>query len=734
MPIATDAGTLIVLDSFRRLCWRAAGALVVLAVAACGGGHADGPDAAATAAAARATSAAPPAPPPPPFDAPLKLLAGEAHAWGNRNGPLQQALFNPPSAATSDGEGNIYIAEYSGRSIRRIGSDGIVSTIAGGGTGLDGPAGQALAGGPQGLTRDRAGHLYFVEDCTVRRLSRDGSGDWVVTTIAGRWAVCAAADGPGDQARFHAPAGIAYDPAGYLYVADVGNHAIRRIRLADRMVDTFAGKLGTSGPAPEGAGVPRLDTRFAHPRHVAVDAQRNVFVADTSNFVVQMIRADTQLATTVAGKSGQWGDVDGEGYPGSGQARLGGPSSLAVDALGRVLVADANFHIVRAIVLGSTTVVSTVAGSAVPGYLDGPAAQARFQSVVGVHVLRSGETLIMEAQQGMLRKLSAGAQPTVSTFAGTRAAYGNADGQGAAARFQRPRGVTLTASGEVLVIDRSTQAVVRAVGMQGLVRTLGGGGYGHRDGPLDAAWFNEPWGVVTAPGDVHYVADSGNCVVRRIAASQVSTVAGKPGDCASTDGDAATARLYWPRAIAIGRMGNLLVVDQWSHTLRRIHADGSVQTIVGNTGECGDADGSVSVARLCEPAAVAVAPDGATFVLDKKGLRRVTPGSEGGLHVSTVFSNASLGAGVRGRALTISPTGRLYAAFDDHTIRMLNDSGELSLVAGTPGVETFVPGTLPGVLSAPRGLAARSDGIVFFSTGRGVGMVRSYPACEPGTC
>jgi sugar lactone lactonase YvrE len=699
-------------------------------IAACGGG--DDSTVFKTAAARDRAHAAAVAPPP----APLMMLAGEAHARGNLDGPLAQARFDSPSAAVSDGAGNVYIADYLSNSIRKIDAGGVVSTIAGsngvfGST--DGPASTARLSNPRGLARDRQGNLYFSEQgsATIRRLSPDAVGGWVVTTIAGKAFELGATDGIGQGARFSFPAGLAYDATGYLYVADTQNYAIRRIRLSDAQVETYAGQLGVEGDAPAGSGVPRQETRFRFPVSVGVDAQRNLFVADSSNCVVQMINAQSQLATTVAGKSGSCSHADGEGFPGAGQARLAYPQGVAVDKLGRVLIADTATHTVRALTIDATkAVVGTVAGGAnTPGYVDGPAAQSRFEQPVSLHVTPAGDTLVMEGGQGTLRRIVGAGAPVVSTWGGARAMYGSSDGQGEAATFRSPSGIALAANGELIVADASNYRI-RAVDTLGRVRTVAGSSYGYVDGPLSSARFQFPIGVASAPGDIHYVVD--DCVVRKIEHSQVSTVAGKFGECIGLDGAPGAARLSRPTSIAVEPSGTLVITENEQHTLRRISADGSVQTVAGKGGECGFADGEVlGAGRLCAPRGAVAAPDGTVFVLDAKGLRRVAPGASGGLTITTLAINPT---GTGPRALAIDAFGKLYASFSDHTIRVLNSTGgDLAVMAGTAGTAGFVPGELPGIIDAPRGLAVQADAAVLFSTGRGIGRIRPY-TCEPGAC
>jgi sugar lactone lactonase YvrE len=696
---------------------------------ACGGGNSD-PIASRDGAAQRSAIFAAPPPPPPPSNFPLDLLAGEAHAIGNLDGPALAARFRQPGGAVSDAQGNLYVADTNNHSIRKLTASGIVSTIAGGkGQPGDawGPSASSRIANPVGIVRDRRGNLYVADAGAhaIRRLAPDGAGGWVVDTIAGKSFEAGAVDGTVREARFDRPWGLALDSLGNLYVADTNNHAVRRIRLDAGMVETFAGKLGERGDAPLAPGVPRLDTRFDTPSGVAVDAQGNVFVADTYNSVVQKISAQTQTAITVAGRSDEPFDVDGEGYPGAGNARLAYPGAIAIDSANRVLVESGTA--VRALAFdGSATQVTTVAGSPyVAGDTDGPATSASFRSMLALHVTHDHDIIVMEWSQGTLRKISSGANPTVTTIAGARAIRGNTDGLGAAAKFDDPRGVAWSASTGLVVADITR---IRAVDANGRVRTVAGSQSGFEDGPVATARFGYAVGVAVAPDGVIHVADASNCAVRRIASSQVSVIAGKPGDCQVIDGPPSVARFRGPRHLA-DDPGGLLVVED--HVLRRIHADGSIQTIAGSIGQCGLVDGdALTVGRLCGPSQVAVAPDGVIYVLDAKGIRRLERGADGRLNIATAFRSSSI------RSFTIDPQGLLYVGSHDHTISRIAGNGEATLVAGTADTQSFIPGSLPGVLSEPNGMAIRPDGALLFSTGRGIGIARpgTYLPCTPSTC
>lgn len=231
------------------------------------------------------------------------VIAGQVGLSGSDDGPSQQARFNSPQGIAVDGAGNIFVADTGNRTIRKITTDGYVTTLAGavGKSGLsDGPGAQARFMAPMGIAVDRAGVVYvsdFAND-TIRKITPDG----MVSTLAGSAGYPGNADGSGDNAQFRNPLFLAADGAGNVYVADQSNFSIRKI--------TPAGIVST------------LPAHVSDPHGVAVDAAGNIYVADAS--------VDALLKIT----------------PKGAVSRLGGPFSdpecVAVAPSGDVYVTDAS--------------------------------------------------------------------------------------------------------------------------------------------------------------------------------------------------------------------------------------------------------------------------------------------------------------------------------------------------------------------------------------------------------
>jgi autotransporter-associated beta strand protein len=309
----------------------------------------------------------------------------------------------------------------------------------------------------------------------------------------------------GAGGQFHHPLGVAVDNSGNVYVADAGNHVIRKVTPSGT-VSTLAGRAGVAGAANGAAALATFDT----PAGVAADGAGNLYIADTLNHAIRKISAGG-VVSTLAGLAGVSGTADGA------TARFNGPQGVAVDAArGLVYVADTENHTVRKIILSSGA-VSTLAGLAgEPGFADGAGAVARFNAPMGVAVDGAGVLYIADTENHTVRKITgAGA---VGTLAGLAGAAGASDGTGAAARFNHPTSLAVGGAGAsvLYVLDTASHTVRRVEIATGAVSTIAGraGEPGAADGTAAAVRFNQPAGIAAdAAGDL-YIADTGNHTLR----------------------------------------------------------------------------------------------------------------------------------------------------------------------------------------------------------------------------
>ncbi len=259
-------------------------------------------------------------------------------------GPATSAQISAPAAVAIGAVGNVYIANVdSGSSnVRRVDTSGTITTVAGSGgagySGDDGPATLAQLNGPRGLAVGAAGNLYIADTGNHRIRRVDPSG--IITTVAGsNGQGFGGDDGPAALAQLNSPFGLAIGSGGSLYIADSGNNRIRRINTSG-IISTFAG-TGVAGST--GDGGPATLATLRVPKGVGVDGGGNVYIGDSVNHKIR--RVDTSgIITTFAG-TGMPG-FSGDGGPATA-ARLFGPQGVAIDSTGNVFFADTSNDRVR---------------------------------------------------------------------------------------------------------------------------------------------------------------------------------------------------------------------------------------------------------------------------------------------------------------------------------------------------------------------------------------------------
>jgi sugar lactone lactonase YvrE len=281
----------------------------------------------------------------------VRTLAG--YEAGSNDGNGIPAQFNSPQGVAVDNAGgNVYVADSNNHTVRQITPAGLVSTFAGtaGTSGsADGMGSAAGFNSPIGVAVDSVGSVYVADtfNHTIRRITPSGH----VITFAGSPGSSGSVDGAGSSARFNLPTGVAVDSQGSVYVADTGNHIIRKITPA-RVVSTLAGSTGDIGSVDGTGGV----ARFNSPSGVTVDSAGNIYVADTGNNTFRRI-TPAGVVSTLAGTAGSTGFADGMG----GAARFNAPQGVTVDNAGNLYVGDTSNNMVRKIT--PSGVVSTLSAS-----------------------------------------------------------------------------------------------------------------------------------------------------------------------------------------------------------------------------------------------------------------------------------------------------------------------------------------------------------------------------------
>jgi sugar lactone lactonase YvrE len=311
----------------------------------------------------------------------VSTIAGNGTA-AFADGPVATARLNQPYGVKVDSAGKVYVADQTNHRIRTI-FNGQVATLAGSGTlgFADGPAATAMFNAPRAVAL--YGASVYVTDSDNNRIRLIAGGQ--VTTVAGS-GTAGYVDGAAATAQFNQPRGLAVNSAGTIYVAEYSNHTIRAI--AGGQVTTLAGN-GTAGSADG----PVASARFSYPRDVAVDGAGTIYVADSGNHKIRVISGGQ--VSTLAG-FGVAGFVDGA----AASARFNAPYAVALGAGGKVYVADKSNHRIRLISGGQVT---TLAGGTPAGFVDGPAATARFNEPSGLAADGSGQVYVADHLNSAIR-------------------------------------------------------------------------------------------------------------------------------------------------------------------------------------------------------------------------------------------------------------------------------------------------------------------------------------------
>ncbi|WP_445401123.1 RICIN domain-containing protein [Streptomyces sp. LE64] len=313
---------------------------------------------------------------------PISTVAGTGTAGFAGDGePAAAAQLNRPYGVVVDGSGTLYLSDHSNHRVRRITTDGRISTVAGTGAagyrGDHGPAVAAQLNGPRELAVDASGAVYIADSSNhrVRRVAPDGT----ISTVAGTGTAGFGGDGgPATAARLNLPLGVAVDGAGVLYIAEYHNHRVRRVG-ADGTISTVAG-TGVAGF--RGDGGPAGAAQLRNPYAVVVDAEGVLHIADAGNHRVRRVEVDGTIGTVAGTGAAGFG---GDGGP-AASAQLNLPLGVVVDGAGALYIADHRNHRVRRVGVDGT--IGTVAGTGAAGFGGdgGPAASAQLNLPLGLAV------------------------------------------------------------------------------------------------------------------------------------------------------------------------------------------------------------------------------------------------------------------------------------------------------------------------------------------------------------
>ncbi len=489
----------------------------------------------------------------------------------------------------------------------------------------------------------------------------DRSG--VITTIAGNGIGFTGDNGPAVSALLFLPSGVAVGPAGNVYIADTNNNRIRMVSTSGIITTVAGSPIGTPGFGGDGEPATGVGARLNHPSGIALDRAGNLYVADYNNARIRKVDI-AGILTTVAG-NGLPKDT-GDGGPATG-AGLQFPMSVALDATGNLLI-------------------STGSG---------------------------------------IRRVAA-SDGTIDTVAGNVPWVYSGDGQAATSvQLDRPYGLTMNSSGNLLISGRS---LVWTLDPSGIIRAAAGtgvAGYSGDGGPATAAQLSYAEGIAADSAGNFYFADKVNHRVRKVSAAGIITaVAGSGTPEWGGDGGLATAaQLRYPAAVVLDAPGNLYIADSRNYRVRKVDQAGIITTVAGNGTQGFTGDGGLATdASISEISAIAVDPAGSLYIAAQNRVRKV---NASGI-ITTIAGNGTSGlAGDGGpatsaqleqiTALAIDSAGNLYIA-DGSRGRRIGSDGIITAIAGA-GISGEAPdGTAPEAAQiGAAGLSVAASGNLYIA-------------------
>jgi sugar lactone lactonase YvrE len=328
------------------------------------------------------------------------FAGGASLGYGGDGGPATAAMLGLPYAVAVDAAGDLFIADSNNNRVREVNSSGLITTVAGDGvSGYSGDGAAATAAelaDPCGLFVDAYGDL-FIADTGNNRVREVNHSTGLITTVAGGGSTLGDG-GAATAASLAAPYGVAVDGSGDLFIGDTGDNRIREVNLSSGLISTAAGN-GTAGYAGDGGAATAAE--LANPQGIALDTHGNLFIADTGNNRIRQLDLSTGAISTVAG-NGVAGYV-GDGGP-AVAAEISSPRNVAVDSVGDLFIGDTGNCVIREVNLASGQ-INTIAGNGTADFAGdgGPATAAEVNNPCGIAVDASGRLFIADMYDNRIR-------------------------------------------------------------------------------------------------------------------------------------------------------------------------------------------------------------------------------------------------------------------------------------------------------------------------------------------
>ncbi len=608
--------------------------------------------------------------------------------------PAVYASLNQAEGVAADAAGNLYIADASDHRIRKVGKDGIITTLAGTGfPGFNGDGGLASAAqlnSPYGLAVDRTGNLFVADlgNARVRKITPEGR----IYTVAGGGPLPLARANDGSAATtiaLKSPRNIAFDSNNELYLSDFSANYICKVN-SQGILNIV---LGTGSPGYVIDGTTAGYTNLAGPAGLAFDNSGNLFIAESRT--TRVLKLTRGVITTA--------------YLGDGRTTpiLGTPTGIAIDGAGNLYMADGyGSQVIKLSPNGTLTLIGLAARD--------------------VAVDTNGNLYAAKGQY--VWRYNANGSATLMAGNGN---YGYAGDGGAAdaAHLFHPASMAIDLKGNLIFADEANHRI-RMVSPTGRITTVAGHGGGALGdgGPAAQATLSSPAAVAVDAYGAIYIADTGNQRIRKITPDGVIlTFAGAGFSGFYGDGQSAKlAQFSQPSGLALDSAGNLYISDSNNNRIRRVGSDGTIATIAGSSTRAGfGGDGSLAAyAQLSQPRGLAFDRAGNLYVADT-GNNRIRRVNKAGFIESLPVLDLSAPHGVAidsDDSVIIIDTG-------NNRVRRWRPNGTVLPLAGTGRAEFSGDGgpASQAALASPSAALPLADGTVLIADWGNNRIRKLYP-------